>query len=88
MANLNVRVDDTIKEQADELFARLGMNTTTAVNVFLRQALQFGGIPFEIRSEIPNAETIQAMENVKNGIGLSKAFTSVEDLMEDLNADD
>ena len=46
--NLNIRVDEDIKKQADELFAGLGMNMTTAINVFLRQALRKGGVPFEI----------------------------------------
>jgi DNA-damage-inducible protein J len=46
--NLNVRVDEDIKKKADLLFADLGMNMTTAINVFLRQAIRKGGVPFEI----------------------------------------
>ena len=46
--NLNIRVDEDIKKQADALFAGLGMNMTTAINVFLRQALRKGGVPFEV----------------------------------------
>ena len=51
MANVNIRVDDAIKAQADALFTELGMNTTTAVNIFLRKAVQYGGIPFNITTE-------------------------------------
>lgn len=47
-ANLNIRVDEDVKKQGEELFASLGMNMTTAVNVFLRQAIRKGGIPFEV----------------------------------------
>lgn len=51
MANLNVRVDDTIKAQAEEVFAQIGMNTTTAINIFLRKAIECGGVPFEVVSK-------------------------------------
>jgi len=46
-ANLNIRIDEDVKKQGEELFAGLGMNMTTAINVFLRQAIRKGGIPFE-----------------------------------------
>ena len=46
--NLNVRVDKDIKEQADQLFNELGMNMTTAINLFLRQSIRHQGIPFEL----------------------------------------
>ena len=50
MANTNVtiRIDETLKREADELFDDLGMSFTTAVNVFVRQAVREGRIPFEI----------------------------------------
>ncbi|MEG2143982.1 MAG: type II toxin-antitoxin system RelB/DinJ family antitoxin [Oscillospiraceae bacterium] len=86
MANLNVRVDDTVKNEADALFASLGMNTTTAVNIFLRKAVQYGGIPFEIKNPSPNSQTIKAMANVEDGINLSPVFKDTKSLMEDLNA--
>ena len=45
-------------------------------------------IPFEIGGEVPNAVTRKAIEDAENGIGMSRAFSSVKELMEDLNADD
>lgn len=50
MANTNVtiRIDEELKAQADELFEGLGMSFTTAVNIFVRQSLREGGIPFRI----------------------------------------
>lgn len=45
-------------------------------------------IPFEISGEVPNAVTRKAIEDAENGIGMSRAFSSVKELMEDLNADD
>ena len=48
MANLQVRIDDTLKAQADALFASIGLDTSTAVRVFLKQSVLRGGIPFEL----------------------------------------
>ncbi len=84
----NISIDADIKKQAQELFAELGMDLSTAINVFLRQALRQHSIPFEITADVPNDETIKAIENARNGVGLSKGFHSVAELMEDLYADD
>jgi|BioPla2DNA2_1021312.scaffolds.fasta_scaffold81833_2 DNA-damage-inducible protein J len=46
--NVNIRMDEDLKKQAEQLFSDLGMNMTTAINVFVRQAISYGGIPFEI----------------------------------------
>ena len=62
MASMNIRMDDTVKRQAEELFAELGMNMTTAVNIFLKQAVRENRIPFEISRNVPNAGTIAAFE--------------------------
>lgn len=48
MAQVNIRIDDTLKDQADSLFEELGMNMSTAVNVFIREAVRQRGIPFAI----------------------------------------
>jgi addiction module RelB/DinJ family antitoxin len=54
--NINIRMDRTLKEQADGLLAEFGMNMTTAFNIFLRQMVRQGKIPFEISLERPNTE--------------------------------
>ena len=46
--NINIRIDETVKKQAEELFTELGLNMTTAFNMFVRQAINKGGIPFDI----------------------------------------
>ena len=46
--NLNIRIDKELKEQAEVFFSELGMNMTTAVNIFFRQSLRQGKIPFEL----------------------------------------
>ena len=60
--NLNIRTDKVIKEQAEEIFAELGLNMTTAVNMFLRTAVREHGIPFELKLEIPNEVTAAAID--------------------------
>ena len=62
-ALVQVRVDDKTKKQVDELFTSLGMDTATAVRLFLVQALQIGGLPFSIMKQRPyNATTDAAIE--------------------------
>lgn len=89
MANvsMNIRTDSEIKKQAQQLFTELGMDMTTAVNIFLRQSIRSNGIPFEIKIEIPNKETRKAIKDVHDRCNLSGPFYSIESLMEDLNAD-
>lgn len=59
--NISIRMDSELKTQADELFAELGMNMSTAFNIFVRQSLREGGIPFEISLNRPNRETYAAL---------------------------
>ena len=60
--NLNVRIDSEVKEAAEHIFEALGMNMTTAINIFLRQTIREKGIPFELKLDIPNQATIAAIE--------------------------
>jgi DNA-damage-inducible protein J len=84
--NLNIRIDEELKRQADAIFSELGLNMSTAINMFLRYSVRYGGIPFELRVEKPNAETLAAIDDVNNNRNMSKTFTSIDDLMEDLHA--
>ncbi|MDR1731665.1 MAG: type II toxin-antitoxin system RelB/DinJ family antitoxin [Synergistaceae bacterium] len=62
--NLSIRMDRELKEQAENLFSELGMNMTTAFNIFVRQSVRQGKIPFEISLVKPNAVTISALEEI------------------------
>ena len=86
--NLNIRIDAELKKQSEQIFNELGLNMSTALTVFLRQAVRSNGIPFEMRLNIPNAETLAAIEDVDLSINMSRPFSSVKELMEDLDADD
>lgn len=59
--NFSVRMDSDIKKQCEAMYGELGINLTTAINVFLRQSLRVGGFPFDVRMEQPNKETMAAM---------------------------
>ncbi|HOO67946.1 MAG TPA: type II toxin-antitoxin system RelB/DinJ family antitoxin [Bacilli bacterium] len=62
VANINVRTNIALKKEAELLFEELGINMSTAINMFLSQSVRSQSIPFEITKEIPNKETIKAMK--------------------------
>ena len=86
--NVNIRMDSDLKTQLEAFCTDMGMTMTTAFTVFAKKAVREYRIPFEIGAEVPNAVTRKAIEDAKNGIVMSKGFSSVKELMEDLNADD
>lgn len=61
MTNLNIRTDKNVKAAAEKIFEDLGMNMTTAVNVFLRQTIRENGIPFALKLDIPNEISASAI---------------------------
>ncbi|MDU7651179.1 MAG: type II toxin-antitoxin system RelB/DinJ family antitoxin [Anaerococcus vaginalis] len=63
--NLNVRTDKQVKKQAEEIYANLGLNMSTAINMFLRASIRESGIPFDLKLDIPNEETIKAIEEAE-----------------------
>ena len=58
----NISLDADLKKQSQELLSDLGLDLTTAVTIFLKQALREQGIPFKITREQPNAETLAALD--------------------------
>ena len=87
-SNINIRVDSNVKAQAQRLFSDLGMDLTTAVNVFLRQSIEQGGIPFMIGQRRYNQETEQAMKEARDIIDgkiEAKSYTSARELFEELD---
>lgn len=86
ITNISIRMDADLKAQADALFTELGMNLTTAFNIFVRQSLREGGIPFEIRLEQPNKETVAAMleaERIAKDPSV-KGYNDLDELFADL----
>ena len=62
--NLSIRMERELKEKAESLFSELGMNMTTALNIFVRQSVRQGKIPFEISLNRPNTETLAALQEI------------------------
>lgn len=85
--SVTVRMDSELKQKAQALFSDLGMDMSTAINVFLRQSVRCAGLPFEVTAGAPNEETRQALAEVrrmKRDPALGKSYTDVDAMMEDL----
>ena len=67
--NLNIRTDKDIKDQAEAIFNELGLNMTTAINMFLRTAIREHGIPFDLKLDVPNETTAAESEEGEYGYG-------------------
>ena len=83
--NFSVRMDSDIKKQCEAIYGELGINLTTAINVFLRQSLRAGGFPFDVRLEQPNKETMAAMLEAEC-IARDPSVTRYSDVEEALRA--
>ena len=88
--NINIRMDSDLKAQADAFFGELGMNLSTAFNVFVRQSLREGRIPFDISLDQPTKETMAAMleaERIAKDPSV-KGYDDLDALFADLKAKD
>lgn len=85
VSNVSFRIDTELKNQADALFQTLGLNMTTAFNMFLRQSVREGRIPFEATINVPNSDTIAAMlETIRFANDPSTKTYSAEDALKEL----
>lgn len=87
MANtsMNIRMDADVKRQAEALFGEIGMNMTTAINIFLKQSIRENGIPFELKINRPNTETLESIDEgtkiIKEG---NARFDTADEMFADL----
>ena len=85
MATINIRIDENLKKDVEEVLNELGLGMTSAITIFLKQVVRTNSIPFAI--EIPNKETLKAfqeVEDIKSGKKKAKKYSSVDDLRKDL----
>lgn len=85
--NISIRMDSELKAAAEALYAELGMNLSTAFNIFVRQSLRERGIPFKITEGTPNYETVAALleaERVAKDSSV-RGYNDVEELFADLD---
>jgi DNA-damage-inducible protein J len=80
MANdtVQVRVTPELKAEAESVFKSLGLKTSEAIRLFLQQSVNSGGLPFQPMAKQPNADTIEAMEELDRGGG--ERFKNSDDL--------
>ncbi len=89
--SMSLRVDENIKNKADTLFKKLGLNTSSAINMFLTQCVRNQALPFtpslncEPSKELKNA--IKEGEKILNGKSKVKKYDNVDDLLKDLDED-
>ncbi len=84
--NFSVRLDNDLKKQSEAMYNELGINLTTAINVFLRKSLAVGGFPFDVRMEEPNKETLLALleaEKISKDPSV-KGYSDVEEALKEL----
>ena len=88
--NMSFRVDKTLKKEADELFRKLGLNTSVALNMFLSQSVREQALPFTPSlSPEPNDELKEALKesaDILDGKLKAKTYHSVKELIEDLDS--
>lgn len=85
--NLNIRIDSELKNEAEDLFKRLGLNISSAINVFLTQSVREQAIPFEIREDRPNKDLIKALkevEKMEKNPEKYKSYNNIDELIEEL----
>ena len=83
-SSMNIRMDNEVKAQAQALFAQFGLDMTTAINMFLRQAIRVRGIPFELRLE---GSLEQAIRDVEEG-RVYGPYSTVDEAMAAMLEDD
>ena len=87
-ANINIRIEPELKKEVESTLNDLGMNLAEAITIYLKQIVMTDSIPFVVRKPKFNKETIKAIEEAQNGINLSKGYTDLNEMWEDLEKED
>ena len=85
---INIRIDENDKKAFTELCNSLGLSVSTAFNIFVKQSIREQRIPVDLCVRKLRKETVMAIEEAERGIGLSKPYNTVYELMEALDAED
>lgn len=86
----NISIDADVKKKAQELFEDLGIDLSTAINLFLKQSIRENAIPFSVCREIPNADTIAAMkeaDEMDKHPEQYKLYSSFAEILEEVISD-
>ena len=85
MATINIRVDEKIKKESEDIFNEIGLGMTGAITIFLKAVIRNNGIPFSL--EIPNKKTLKAfkeVDDISSGKAKAKKYNSAAELRKDL----
>ena len=89
--NTSIKIDEETKKEVQKLFKDLGLSLSTAINIFLKQAIREKGIPFYINSLPENSELAQAFEEakqIKKNPSNYKSYSSPEEMFQDVLGED
>jgi DNA-damage-inducible protein J len=87
MATVQFRTDEVTKKQCSVLFNQLGLSMTDAINIFLRQTILHGGLPFDVKVPRYNAETLVALDDMEKSKALNIRGKDVKTILKELKAD-
>ena len=79
MATMQIRIDDDLKTAADSLFTNLGLDTSTAVRMFLAAAIAKDGLPFAVKRQRPHTDLLEAIDDTRNHRNLHGPFKTAEE---------
>ena len=85
--NVTIRMDAKLRKEATMLFEDLGLSLNQALSIFVKQAVREQRIPFEIKMNTPNKETLEAfaeMENMKKNPGKYKTYDNADEMFDDI----
>lgn len=86
--SMTIRMNREVKEQSQALFKSLGLDMTTAINMFLRQSLMQKGLPFAVTLPAANKHTLAALKVAEEDKVVYGPFNTIDEVMESLNAED
>ncbi|MDR1583895.1 MAG: type II toxin-antitoxin system RelB/DinJ family antitoxin [Prevotellaceae bacterium] len=81
MATIQIRVDDGTKTAADSLFTSLGLDTSTAVRMFLAASLANDGLPFAVKHRTPKPDVLEAIEDTRLRRNLIGPFKTAQEAL-------
>ena len=87
MATVQIRVDDTLKKEADALFSSLGLDTSTAIRIFLNAAVENDGIPFSVQHKPVSGSIQEAIADSRYRRNLNDPFDNAEDAVNSMLED-
>ena len=86
MATISIRIDDNLKQQSEQVFDGIGLNMTTAITAFLKQAVRVGGIPFDLRLDPYQAFIERALDEADEEAKHPGPRMSHEEFMKEMRA--